>query len=348
VSTAAKAQDLHAEVIQRYGVVPRYADAYLRYWAEARGRAPRTLAEIFARPEPEPMWFDFAMSANWRGDQLAERLSPLLPAGARRYLDVGSGFGGYLVAFARRGLDVAGIEIDPVRIELSRANLADAELGDRVQERSVLESGLADRLGTFDVITCIDVIEHVDDARVAMVNMTALLEPGGILVLEIPNAEAAASVARDGHFGLFGITLLDRDDARAYHRQYFSDPYDVGEYHPLDYYAACFASLGCSSRLLAAAAAPPKPSVKHLASGLTAGLWRHRAETRPALPEPLRRRLDRRFAAYLGRLGAAYAMRGLGRDFRRRFDLRYLPEFWTILVAKTGGPTAKSSPASLR
>jgi SAM-dependent methyltransferase len=343
VSTAARAQDLHAEVIQRYGVGPRYADAYLSYWAQARGRAPRTLAEIFARPEPEPMWFDFAMSANWRGDQLAERLFPLLPAGARRYLDVGSGFGGYLVAFARRGLDVAGIEIDPVRIELSRANLSDAGLGDRVQERSVLESGLADRLGTFDVITCIDVIEHVDDARTAMVNMTALLRPGGVLVLEIPNAEAAASVARDGHFGLFGITLLDRDDARAYHRQYFSDPYDVGEYHSLDYYEATFAALGCSSRLLEAVPPPQRPSVKQLATGLLAGLRRYRTEARSTLPEPLRRLLDRRFAAYVGHLGAAYAMRGLGPRFRRRFDLRYLPEFWTVLVAKSGGPTAESS-----
>jgi 2-polyprenyl-3-methyl-5-hydroxy-6-metoxy-1,4-benzoquinol methylase len=339
VTTAAEALGLQAEVMRRYGVGPHYADAYLTYWARARGGEFRSLDEIFARPEPEPMWFDFAMSANWRGEQLAQRLVPLLPAGARRYLDVGCGFGGYLVAFARRGLDVAGIEIDPVRIELSRANLADEGLRDRVQELSVLEGGLAERLGTFDVITCIDVIEHVDDVPTAIVRMTELLRPGGVLVLEIPNAEAVASVARDGHFGLFGITLLDRDDAIAYHRRHFSDPYDVGEYHPLDFYTASFAAVGCSARLLEpdpAAAAAPHQVVRPLLRGLR----RYRSEVRSGLPEPLRRLVDRRFAAYVGRVGAGFAMRSLGSRFRRRFDLRYLPEFWTLLVAKPGGSAA--------
>lgn len=342
MSTAAEALGLQAEVMRRYGVGPHYAGAYLSYWTRARGHAVRSLDEIFARPEPEPMWFDFAMSANWRGEQLAQRLVPLLPPGARRYLDVGCGFGGYLVAFARRGLDVAGIEIDPVRIELSRANLADEGLGDRVQELSVLERGLADRLGTFDVITCIDVIEHVDDVPTAIARMNELLRPGGVLVLEIPNAEAAASVARDGHFGLFGITLLDRADAIEYHRRSFSDPYDVGEYHPLDYYEASFAALGCSARLLEPGPAAPAPRSARILRPLLAGLRRYRAEVRSALPERLRRLVDRRFAAYLGRVGASWAMRSLGPRFRRRFDLRYLPEFWTLLVTKPGASAAEA------
>lgn len=340
MSAVAKANGLHAEVMRHYGVGSRYADAYLSYWMRARGCAAGTLAEILARPEPEPMWFDFAMSTNWRGEQLAERLMPLLPAGARRYLDVGCGFGGYLVEFAHRGLEVTGIEVDPLRIELARANLADQGIVDRVHERSVLESGLVERLGTFDVITCIDVIEHVEDAPTAMLRMTELLRPGGTLVLEIPNAEAVHSVARDGHFGLFGITLLDRDDARAYHRQYFSDPYDVGDYHPLGYYEASFASLGCSCRLLDPGAHAKGRRVGRTARPLVTGIRRYRREVRSALPEPLRRLLDRRVAAYLGRIGAGLALRGLGPRFKRRFDLRYLHEFWTLLVSKPAGSAA--------
>jgi SAM-dependent methyltransferase len=319
--------------MRRYGVGPRYAGAYLDYWTHTRGDGARTLAEILARPGPEPMWFDFAMSANWRGERLAQRLRPLLPPGARRYLDVGCGFGGYLVAFARLGLDVAGIEIDPVRIELARANLADEDLGDRVHAASILEPDLASRLGSFDVVTCIDVIEHVADVPTAIARMVELLRPGGILVLEIPNAEAASFVARDGHFGLFGITLLERDDAREYHARFFPDPYDVGEYHPLGYYEARFAALGCATRLLPAVpdATAHRPGAVR---SLVAALRRHRRETRASLTPRLRRLLDRRFAAYLARIAAASGARALGTRFRRRFEERFLPEFWTLLVVK--------------
>lgn len=320
--------ELQAEVMRHYGVGPRYADAYLRYWQDTRGRADRTLGEILARPQPEPMWFDFAMSANWRGERLAEQLRPLLPAGARRYLDVGCGFGGYLVAFARLGLDVHGVEVDPVRVDLSRANLADEGLGERVHARSILDLDLASQLGTFDVITCIDVIEHVDDAAEAMVRMGELLNPGGILVLEIPNAEAVSFVGRDGHFGLFGITLLDREDALEYHRRFFGDAYDVGEYHPLSYYEARFAALGCTSRLLDVKRPP------EILSPLAGGARRYLRETRPALPTRLRRLVDRRFGAYLARMGAIWASQLLGDRFKQGFRNRFEPEFWTLLVAK--------------
>jgi SAM-dependent methyltransferase len=320
--------ELQAEVMRHYGVGPRYADAYLRYWESARGRTERTLAEILARPQPEPMWFDFALSANWRGERLAERLRTILPQGARRYLDVGCGFGGFLVAFARLGLDVCGIELDPVRVELSRANLADEGLGERVHARSILEPDLASSLGTFDVITCIDVIEHVDDVPTAIVRMGELLRPGGILVLEIPNAEAVSFVGRDGHFGLFGITLLDREDALEYHRRFFADVYDVGEYHPLGYYEARFAALGCSSRLLDA------HGPTEILRPLLAGTSRYLRETRTALPGRLRSLVDRRFAAYLARMGASYASQLLGDRFKQTFRRRFAPEFWTLLVAK--------------
>ncbi len=322
---------LRDEVRERYGVGPRFAEAYLGYWAAARGRRYESLAEILDAPLPEPMWFDFAMSANWRGERFAEALRPHLPAGARRYLDVGCGFGGSLVAFARLGLDVVGIEPAPERVELTRANLADEGIGDRVHEVGILAPDLVERLGVFDLVTCIDVIEHVDDVPATIGRLVELLRPGGLLALEIPNAECPAFVARDGHFGLFGITLLDREDARLYQRANLDGPYDVGEYHPLPYYERRFAALGCSSELLDPAASRPEAAPR-LAS-LLAGYVRSRP-SRAALPPALRARLARRLASYLAGLALRRAAATVSAARRQAFARRYGPEFWTLLVRR--------------
>ena len=48
-------------------------------------------------------------------------------------LDLGCGIGGDLVAFARAGLTAAGVDRDPLRVEVARANLAALDLGGAVQ-----------------------------------------------------------------------------------------------------------------------------------------------------------------------------------------------------------------------
>ena len=72
------------------------------------------------------------MSTNQRATAIAALLQPHLPADARRFLDVGCGFGGLLVIHAAAGFDVIGIEIDAERVSLSAANLLDHGLTDRV------------------------------------------------------------------------------------------------------------------------------------------------------------------------------------------------------------------------
>lgn len=57
-------------------------------------------------------------------------------------LDVGCGIGGDLVAFARAGLTVAGIDSDPLRVEVARANLASLDLPGAVQEAEAADLDL--------------------------------------------------------------------------------------------------------------------------------------------------------------------------------------------------------------
>ena len=60
----------------------------------------------------------------------AARLAAAEPAGV---LDLGCGIGGDMVALARAGLTIAGVDLDPVRVEVARANLAALGLPGAVQ-----------------------------------------------------------------------------------------------------------------------------------------------------------------------------------------------------------------------
>jgi SAM-dependent methyltransferase len=88
----------------------------------------------------------------------AARIALAAPASV---VDVGCGIGGDLVAFARAGLTVAGIDRDPLRGEVARANLAALGLGGAVQ---VAEAAALD-LSAFGVVFA-DPARRTDAGRV--------------------------------------------------------------------------------------------------------------------------------------------------------------------------------------
>ena len=59
-----------------------------------------------------------------RATVAAHRAARLAAASAGSVIDLGCGIGGDLLAFARAGITSAGIDVDPVRVEVARANLA--------------------------------------------------------------------------------------------------------------------------------------------------------------------------------------------------------------------------------
>ena len=61
------------------------------------------------------------------------RAARLAAAAPSSVLDLGCGIGGDLVAFARAGLTAAGVDQDPLRVEVARANLDALDLGGAVQ-----------------------------------------------------------------------------------------------------------------------------------------------------------------------------------------------------------------------
>lgn len=74
-----------------------------------------------------------ALEQATRARVAAHRAARLAAAEPASVIDLGCGIGGDLVAFARAGLTVAGVDLDPVRVEVARANLAALGLGGAVE-----------------------------------------------------------------------------------------------------------------------------------------------------------------------------------------------------------------------
>jgi 2-polyprenyl-6-hydroxyphenyl methylase/3-demethylubiquinone-9 3-methyltransferase len=113
-----------------------------------------------------------------------ERLAPLA---GQRVLDVGCGGGILSEAMARRGADVLGIDLatKPLRVAQLHALEAGTE---RVDYREVAAEALAlEQPGSFDVVTCMEMLEHVPDPASVVRACAALAKPGGHLFFSTIN-----------------------------------------------------------------------------------------------------------------------------------------------------------------
>ncbi len=105
------------------------------------------------------------------------------PDGKRRLLDVGSGTG----LFAKE----MSHHFDVCAMDASAHSLAYLERvlpADRIFEGTLDQTRWEDE--TFDVITALDVLEHIEDDHAASKAMYRLLRPGGLLVLTVPASMA--------------------------------------------------------------------------------------------------------------------------------------------------------------
>lgn len=186
-----------------------------------------------------PVWSEFALSTNLRGSEVARTLRRYTKIRGKRYLDIGCAYGGYPIAFAAKGAEAVGIDINPRFLAFAADNVRDQRASVLLLERDVTKPDQIADLGQFDIITCNDLIEHVEDVATAFRNIASLLRPGGLLFMEIPNAWSVGQVLKDGHYGLFGITLLPRSDAIRYFLESgYNDEYGVGHFHRLEEYVA--------------------------------------------------------------------------------------------------------------
>ena len=123
-------------------------------------------------------------------------------------LDLGSGMGGLSVAmlleFGPKGLRLEAMDYNPDYCKIARLRA----------ERYGLELPIVVAAGEnlpypdagFDLVVCLDVLEHVADAEVVLMEIYRVLKPGGIVLTSVPNRRAF----RDPHYHLPLINWLPR------------------------------------------------------------------------------------------------------------------------------------------
>jgi 2-polyprenyl-6-hydroxyphenyl methylase / 3-demethylubiquinone-9 3-methyltransferase len=124
-----------------------------------------------------------AIDAHTGGDGKARH-----PLAGKRALDVGCGAGLLCEPLARIGASVTGVDAAPENIEAAKAHaaLSGLEIDYRAGE-------LADQdLGQFDIVTSMEVIEHVTDPAVFISELARHLKPDGLLLMSTPNRTTAS------------------------------------------------------------------------------------------------------------------------------------------------------------
>ncbi|MCC7393471.1 MAG: bifunctional 2-polyprenyl-6-hydroxyphenol methylase/3-demethylubiquinol 3-O-methyltransferase UbiG [Sphingomonadaceae bacterium] len=105
----------------------------------------------------------------------------------RRLIDVGCGAGLIAEPMARLGADVTGVDAAAENIAVARAHAAEQGLAIDYRHGDIGDAGFAAALGQFDIVTSMEVIEHVADPAAFLCALAARMAAGGILLLSTPN-----------------------------------------------------------------------------------------------------------------------------------------------------------------
>jgi 2-polyprenyl-6-hydroxyphenyl methylase/3-demethylubiquinone-9 3-methyltransferase len=117
---------------------------------------------------------------HWQGGECSRA-----PLAGKTALDVGCGAGLLTEPLARLGASVTGIDASPEVIAVARehAEAMALEIDYRAGDVQELQ-------GQFDLVTAMEVIEHVADPSTFLKALARRLAPGGLLILSTPNATA--------------------------------------------------------------------------------------------------------------------------------------------------------------
>lgn len=126
-----------------------------------------------------------AIDLTWGGD-----IRGVKPLAGKRALDVGCGAGLLAEPLARLGAEVTGVDAAAENVAAAVKHAEGAGLPVTYHHGEL--AALA--LGTFDLVTSMEVIEHVADKALFVAQLAEHLAPDGLMVLSTPNRTARSRV----------------------------------------------------------------------------------------------------------------------------------------------------------
>lgn len=126
-----------------------------------------------------------AIDAHWPGQEGSFR-----PLSGRMALDVGCGAGLLCEPLARLGADVTGVDAAPENVAAAQhhADAGGLAIAYRCADVAAMD-------GVFDLVTSMEVIEHVTDPAAFITALADRLAPGGLMILSTPNRTAKSKLA---------------------------------------------------------------------------------------------------------------------------------------------------------
>lgn len=250
-----KSRELLPKDYSPYELLPRDPESIHRLFhnfrTESNAKFFDQLTDHFLKKRALQVHFLYAITCNERGQDIMYTLGPYVNPADKEHLDVGCAYGGVVVAFVRNDAHSTGIDIEPIYLQLAKTNLECSGVSASLRHADASDPGIVKLLARqFDIITANDVIEHVKNLEQFTENIHNLLADGGIAYLAIPNGKFPKYVVRDGHHGLFGITLLDYEHAQDYYSQYHDSKYNTFNYLTIDQWNEVFSAAGLKMEIM--------------------------------------------------------------------------------------------------
>ena len=110
----------------------------------------------------------------------------------KRVLDVGCGGGILADAMARRGAEVLGIDLATKSLKVAELHALEAETPNVTYREVAAEALAAEAPGHYDVVTCMEMLEHVPEPSSIVSACATLVAPGGWVFFSTINRNAKA------------------------------------------------------------------------------------------------------------------------------------------------------------
>jgi 2-polyprenyl-3-methyl-5-hydroxy-6-metoxy-1,4-benzoquinol methylase len=120
-----------------------------------------------------------------RGETFAKLVDDYVGLAGRHLLDVGSGWGELVLSCLTLGANARGIEPNAELVKISRLLLTSHGYSEVVDVGTGEDLPFAD--GSFDIVTCQQVLEHVQDLHRTISELVRVTRTGGFIVVSVPN-----------------------------------------------------------------------------------------------------------------------------------------------------------------